>query len=459
MKTHLNLLTPLLILAGLGSCTKVNKDTDVGGDSAACAGPVITSVSEDMSVILGAGAVPLVVEGTVCDDGAATYAWVMESVPVDSDVSSGSLNTTDPTQPSFVPDVVGTYVVSVVLSDDGGNLSAVELITITVASGNSAPIADCGENQDAEASHRVDFDGTGSRDPEGATLEYAWSLSSVPECSALAPGPGAMFNGATASPAMVPDCAGVFVVGLAVSDGEQWSDADYCSVSVTAGDQAPVADAGQSASLSPCADTSYQLNGYGSYDPEGGAITYMWTLVSSPSGSSASDANFSSQTIPNPTFAWDVVGAYTFQLQVNDGTQASPPDIVTYTFTDAQDNGRPIANAGADQTINNTVDCTTASYVFTCEECPEDDVEVDGSASDDPADGDDLSFLWTEPTGEVALSSQYSPVTVVTIPAFASEYGVTLTRSWELELAVSDCADTDEDRVSVTYNCTAEYAP
>jgi hypothetical protein len=84
---------------------------------------------------------------------------------------------------------------------------------------NGAPIADCGANMTAEANDRVDLDGSASRDPEGAALEYLWTLASVPDCSALTPGPDTVFNGNTASPSVVPDCEGSFVVSLAVSDG------------------------------------------------------------------------------------------------------------------------------------------------------------------------------------------------------------------------------------------------
>jgi hypothetical protein len=116
-------------------------------------------------------------------------------------------------------------------------------------------------------------------------------------------------------------------------------------------------------------------------------------------------------------------------------------------------------NAGADQTITATTECETASYVFTCEDCPSEDVELDGSASDDPVDGDEVDFLWSDASGELTISSRYSPVTEVLTPAFASSYNVTTTRSWEVMLTLSDCADSDTDSVNITYSCTGEYSP
>lgn len=448
----------LLMAAGLVSCTV---DPDKGDDSGAgaCAGPALASVSEDASVTLGA-LVPLAAEGTVCAEGEEpTYSWTMESVPVESQVGSDDLNMTDPAAPSFTPDVVGTYVVSVYVTDSAGQPSATEYIVVTVTSGNGAPIADCGGNLTGEEDQRLDLDGSDSRDPEGQPLEYSWTLSSVPDCSDLTPGGESVFNGNAVNPSIVPDCAGVFVVGLTVSDGDQWSTPAFCSVTVDSGNQVPVADAGDSETLSACTEQNFELDGFGSYDPEGSTLSFEWTLLSAPSGSATSDNTFSDSTLPNPVFRWDVPGSYTFQLQVSDGESTSAPDVVTYTFSDEDDNYAPVANAGDDVTIDSTTECTTASYVFTCDDCDAEEVDLDGSASDDPRDGDELDFLWSESTGELAIASTHSAMTTATTPAFASEYNVTQTRSWTVDLTVSDCLDSDTDSLTITYTCTGEYSP
>ena len=43
--------------------------------------------------------------------------------------------------------------------------------------------------------------------------------------------------------------------------------------------------------------------------------------------------------------------------------------------------------------------------------------------------------------GELAIGARYSPVTTVTTPAFSSVYNEAVVRTWDLVLAVSDCAD------------------
>ncbi|MDP2312302.1 MAG: hypothetical protein Q8P41_05310 [Pseudomonadota bacterium] len=445
----------LLPLLGLAGCDLFGPKVDPNADDTAptCAGPTVAG-SADLSIVLGTAAAPTAT-GTVCLEGEeADLSWAVESAPVDSAIDTGDLDLTDPAAPTFMPDVVGTYVLSVTAADSTGDTSAADFIVVTVASGNAAPLANCGPNLTASVNERVDLDGSGSSDPEGAALEYQWTVSSAPDCSAL--NPTDLYNASTVSPSVVPDCAGVFVVGLAVTDGSNWSTADFCSITVESTDSPPIADAGDSGALSPCTEQNFELDGYGSYDPEGAPLTYAWSLLTAPSGSAGA---LDDAQLPNPVFRWDVVGTYTFELRVSDGTNVSAPDIVSYTFSDASANNAPIANAGADQTINVTTECDTASYIFTCEDCPAEDVELDGSASDDPVDGDDVDFLWTDPTGELTIASRYAPVTEVLTPAFASSYNVSLVRTWEVSLAVSDCADTDTDSVNVTYTCTGEYSP
>lgn len=445
----------ILALAAVPACVVVDPSADKEDSGSACSGPTVVG-SADLSITLGTTASPTAT-GTVCiDDEEANLSWAVESAPVDSAIDSGDLDVSDPAMATFVPDVVGTYVVSVTASDSTGAVSAADYIVIIVTSGNAAPIADCGDNVTARVDERVDLDGSGSTDPEGAELDYQWSVSSVPSCSGL--GATDIYNSTTVNPSVVPDCEGVFVVGLAVNDGGNWSPADFCTITVESTNAPPVADAGASSALSPCTEERFELDGYGSFDPEGAELTYAWSLLSAPTGSLASFGE-GEEVLPNPVFRWDIEGTYTFELRVHDGTFESAPDIVSYTFTDESANNRPIANAGEDQTINVTAECTTASYIFTCDDCPSEDVDLDGSGSDDPIDGDELDFLWVDASGELTIVSRYSPETEVRTPSFPSSYNVATVRTWEVLLNVSDCADTDSDPVNITYTCTGEYSP
>jgi hypothetical protein len=171
----------LALSGSIAACSQ--KDGATPDDtSAACTAPSLSSTSDDQSVTLGA-MVQVTAEGTVCGTSEATYVWAVESVPMESGIDTGDLDLTDPASPTFVPDKVGTYVLSVHVVDADSARSPAEYVVIEVGSGNSAPMADCGANRTAQEGERVTLDGTGSRDPEGARLEYAWTLASAPGCS------------------------------------------------------------------------------------------------------------------------------------------------------------------------------------------------------------------------------------------------------------------------------------
>ncbi|MFA6112234.1 MAG: SUMF1/EgtB/PvdO family nonheme iron enzyme, partial [Candidatus Latescibacterota bacterium] len=116
------------------------------------------------------------------------------------------------------------------------------------------------------------------------------------------------------------------------------------------------------------------LDGTGSSDPDGDALSYAWTTLAG--------VTLSSVTVAQPTFTAGGVGTYRFGLEVSDGWTSSPVDTVVVTVA----NRAPTANAGYDQTVN--VGATVA---------------LDGSGSSDP-DGDLLSYAWTAPA-EATLSS------------------------------------------------------
>jgi len=67
------------------------------------------------------------------------------------------------------------------------------------------------------------------------------------------------------------------------------------------------------------------LDGSGSSDGDGDTITYFWTIVSAPGGSTAV---LSDNTVANPTFTPDVAGNYQFGLLIGDGI-ATAADTVS----------------------------------------------------------------------------------------------------------------------------------
>lgn len=421
--------------------------------------PPVANAGVDISTTFGS---TVALDGTLSgypegcrNDLELSWSWSFDAVPVDSAIDESALtdnNTTTASFTNFVPDLPGTDVLSLVVCDDI-ECSPADLVVVDVSSTDALPVASAGDDVLAQVGVRAELDGTASYDPEGAAIEYSWALSATPECSALSSDD--LFNRSSASPTLICDCEGFFVASLIVSDGVNWSSPDYVSITCSSGNQIPVADAGEFESLPPCTDSVIELNGFGSYDPEGSAIEYLWSVVAVPAGSAATDANLSDPTLPNPEFTWDVVGDYTFQLSVFDGEFWSAPDIATITVQESTANRGPIANAGTAQSTDANADCTSQSYVWSCGDCAAQDFELDGSGSFD-RDGDNLTYYWTESTGTVQIESPYSSNTIVYSPPVPGSYNTATSYTFSLQLDVADCEQSDSDTVTITVNCTGQ---
>ena len=93
---------------------------------------------------------------------------------------------------------------------------------------NQAPVADAGEDQDVWLGETVLLDGSGSSDPEGSDLEYAWSFVSRPSGSEAV-----LANPTAVDPSFTADKEGAFVVRLVVYDGSKDSAPDTVTVTAT----------------------------------------------------------------------------------------------------------------------------------------------------------------------------------------------------------------------------------
>ncbi|HXI58087.1 MAG TPA: PKD domain-containing protein [Polyangia bacterium] len=223
-------------------------------------------------------------------------------------------------------------------------ISVGELRVFTVSGGggntNLAPTANAGTNQAVTMGATVTLDGSGSSDPNGDAISYAWTQTA---------GPAVTLSSTTAQkPTFVAPTVSAttaFTFSLMVSDGSLQSNPATVTVNVSRpANLAPTANAGSNQSV--FAGATVTLDGSGSGDPNGDAITYAWTQTAGPA------VTLSSTTAQKPTFVAPTVSAstaLTFSLVVSDGSLQSSPATVTVTVSptsslqDVSAAGTPVA--------------------------------------------------------------------------------------------------------------------
>ena len=354
------------------------------------------------------------------DGGSLTFKWTLIGKPIGSAASL-----TNPTYPNpkFTADLAGNYVVSLVVNDGKAN-STVATVSVTATVANAAPVANAGVNQNVVIASTVTLDGTASTDANNDSLSYKWVLQSKPATSS------ATLTAATsAKPTFKADVAGTYVATLVVNDGKANSELAAVSILASATNLAPVAKPGVNQSV--VTGTKVSVDASASSDPNGDSISYRWSLLFKPAGSTAT---LSSATTASATFTADLAGTYLVGLTVNDGKVDSP--VVVLTVTAAKLNAVPVANAGTNQNV-------TAATLTT----------LDGTASTD-ADLDGLSYTWSlisKPSNSnAALSSTTSPK-----PTFTPDVAGTYVAS----LVVSDGKDRSPTAVVTVIASGSNSAP
>ena len=129
-------------------------------------------------------------------------------------------------------------------SPGGGFITVDSSYETEEGGGNQPPVADVGGPYSATVGIQVDLDGSGSYDPEDATVTaYSWSLTPPPGSSAT------LQNPTTVNPYFVPDVeGGPYVLQLLVQDSDgAWSEA--ASINITANAEGSVDVSGYSCNM------------------------------------------------------------------------------------------------------------------------------------------------------------------------------------------------------------------
>jgi RHS repeat-associated protein len=302
------------------------------------------------------------------DGDSLSYTWKFVTVPTGS---AAQLSNPTAVTPSFVLDRPGAYVLELVVND--GKLNS-KPDRVTINTENTRPVADAGARQTVRIGQIAQLDGSRSSDVDGDALSFTWNIKSKPVGSTATLSDPKIVN-----PTLAIDKAGNYVITLVVNDGKLNSVA--AQVILSTENTPPVANAGPDKSIGLLGDAL--LDGSASTDVDGDKLSFLWSLTSKPTNSSATLSN---PVTVNPKFTADLPGDYIAQLIVNDGKADSQPDTVKVTT----ENSKPVANAGPDQTVPLQ---TT--------------VLLDGSLSTD-AEKDPITYLWSltkKPTGSAASLS------------------------------------------------------
>ncbi len=272
---------------------------------------------------------------------------------------------------------------------------------------NAPPIADAGEDVTTFPTATVRLDGSGSWDPEGETLTYAWQYggvgsgweSTLSDRSASRPTFTAPWLQVVSGDTRIVRAVWV----LTVTDPGGATATDTVTVTIIAHER-PTANAGDDFT----ATEGYvaTLDGRGSRTDEGLSMGYEWTQTGGTTTVALSPVPPLQAVFTAPQVTGSA--ALTFALTVTESDGDSATDSVTVTV---QDNAAPTANAGSDFTV-------LGGYTAT----------LDGSASSDPENGT-LTYAWAQTGGtqSVTLTGASTSAPTFTAPQVTGNTALTFT--------------------------------
>ena len=368
---------------------------------------------------------------TDADGSILKYQWTQVSGPNTASIASVNGSST-----GVSGLVQGTYYFRLTIWDNKYEPSTDDVvITVTAATTttNQAPIARAG-NDATVSGTTTTLNGTASTDADGSIIKYQWTQVSGPNTASIA-----SVNGSSTGVSGLVQ--GTYYFRLTIWDNKYEPSTDDVVITVnavTTGNQAPVARAGNDASIT-LPTNSVTLNGSGSSDADGSIIKFQWNQVSGPSTSSIASVNGSSTSVSGL-----VQGTYYFRLTIWDNKyEPSTDDVVievkaaTTATPPSTSNVTPVSKAGNDLSIT----------------LPTSSVNLSGAGSYDP-DGTLNAYEWRKvsgPAGGTITSAKTASTSVTGLTQGTYTFAL---RVWDnLWLPSSD------DLITITVNAAPAPAP
>ncbi|MCP4805557.1 MAG: hypothetical protein GY913_15530 [Proteobacteria bacterium] len=291
----------------------------------------------------------------------------------------------------------------------------------------TAPMAQITADQTGSVGDTISFDGTGSFDPEGGTLTYAWSLEFAPGKSFQSSGDIA--DRYTDAGSFVADTAGTYGVALVVTNEAGVASQPYYASATISGDanSAPVADAG--ADRTVYFQHFVNLLATDSTDANDDDLAYAWSFVSVPASSALTAADWVTTVPFHGSFLPDVEGDYEVELRVEDD-EDSDTDSVTVTVLPESSNTPPYVDVGPPQFV-----------------ALGDDVTIDGTGSYDP--DSEAIISWSVAFTSVPAGSALTDGDIAGASSQLSGFTPDVEGEFLLEVQGSDGTDTQVIEFSV----------
>ncbi|OQX27913.1 MAG: hypothetical protein BWK80_03005 [Desulfobacteraceae bacterium IS3] len=341
--------------------------------------PPVADAGDNQNVKAGVTVTLDASESADADDGIVSYQWRQISG------TAVTLSGSSAIKAGFTAPDVGSGGESLVFEltvKDRGGLTANARVTINIISENLPPAADAGKDRSVGEGETVTLDGSASDDADDGIVSYQWRQIG---------GIGVTLSDAAAvQPKFTAPNAGSggesLIFRLTVTDRSGLTDTDDVTVNITHRNQPPVADAGADQNVK--SGVSVTLDASQSADPDGQIVSYAWRQTGGTRVTLSDTAQIKPKfTAPDAASAGE---SLIFELTVKDNFGLADTDSVTVNVV--SENQPPVADAGADQTVN------AGSTVI-----------LDGSHSSDPDDGI-ASYLWRQTDGTVVRLSDTTQI-------------------------------------------------